>query len=189
MSCGTIEIRGESIAERLAAYPMTVTCHSSGRPGTGVQGVGVHTSGAATNGTSTEDVPVPTARRPAVKLVPEALLDVSFNTRPSEMVGGPGQVPPDMSSPPVSTSVEPTVTHTAVTPSDGCHFTLTVPLAHPGVDGVDVPSVAPSVVTVMGVVATGVVDFAEVDEEAQLATERLVATATRARCQIATSAT
>ena len=111
-------------------YPTTVTCQSSGRPGTGVHGVGLHTSGPATNGTSTVADPVPMALRLAVKLVPEAWLDFRANTRPLEMVGGPGQVPPDMSSPPVSTRVEPTVTHTVVTPSDGCHLTLTVPLVH-----------------------------------------------------------
>jgi hypothetical protein len=111
-------------------YPTTVTCQTNGRPGTGVHGVGVHTLGPATNDTSTVVDPVPIALRSAVKLVPEALLDVRANTRPLEMVGGPGQVPPDMSSPPVSTRVEPTATHTVVAASDGCHLALTVPLAH-----------------------------------------------------------
>jgi hypothetical protein len=122
---------GETSATAMTVrYPTTVTCQSSGRPGTGVHGVGLHTSRPATNGTSTVADPGPIALRLAVKLVPEALLDVRANTRPLEMVGGPGQVPPDMSSPPVSTRVEPTVTHTVVTPSDDCHLTLTVPLVH-----------------------------------------------------------
>ena len=97
-------------------YWTTVTCQSSGRPGTGVHGVGLHTSGPATNGTSTVAVPAPVARSVPVKVLPEAWLDSRANTRGSETVGGPGQVPPDMASPPVSTSAEPTVTQTAVTP-------------------------------------------------------------------------
>ena len=121
-------------------YPTTVTCQSSGRPGTGVHGVGLHTSGPATNGTSTAADPVPIALMLAVKLVPLALFDARANTRLFEMVGGPGQVPPDMSSPPVSTRVEPTVTHTVVTLSDGCHCTLTVPLEHGALVGVVVTS-------------------------------------------------
>lgn len=63
-----------------------------------------------------------------MKVLLEALLDSRANTRRSEMVGGPGQLPPDISFPPLSTNVEPTVTQTVVTPWDGCHGTLTDPL-------------------------------------------------------------
>jgi hypothetical protein len=65
-----------------------------------------------------------------MNFVPEALLDVTANTPRLEMCGGPGHVPPDMSSPPVSTTVEPTVTHAVLMVSDGCQLTLTVPLVH-----------------------------------------------------------
>ena len=51
-----------------------------------------------------------------MKVLPEAWLATRANTRRSEMVAGPGHVPPDMSLPPVSTNVDPMVTQTAVTP-------------------------------------------------------------------------
>jgi hypothetical protein len=105
------------------------------------------------------------------------------------MFGGPGQVPPDMSSPPVSTRVEPTVTHAVVTPSDGCHLTLTVPLAHSELVGtVDTPPVPAEVVTVTGDESGGFVERADVDGEEHPATDRLAATP-RASRHIATPAT
>ncbi len=123
-----------------------------------------------------------------MKLVPEGLLDTKDSTRPSEMVGGPGQVPPDMSSPPVRTSVEPTTTHASVTASDGCQLTLTVPLAHGAPVGVVDTPVAPTVVvTVTGNESGVLVDWADVDEEEHPATDRIAVIA-RAGRQIATSA-
>lgn len=76
--------------------------------------MGLHTSGPATNGTSIMAEPASPALRFAVKLVPEALLEISATTLVFEIVGGPGHVPPDMASPPVSTMVEPTVTQNGV---------------------------------------------------------------------------
>ena len=74
---------------------MTVTFQSSGRPGTGVHGVGLQTSGPATKGTSTVAEPTPIALRSALNTMPLAPLDISAKTRPFEMLGGPGQDPPD----------------------------------------------------------------------------------------------
>ena len=98
-------------------------------------------------------------------------------------------MPPDMSSPPVSTRVEPTVTHAVVTSSVGCHLTLTVPLAHWGLVGVvDPPPVPAEVVTVTGDESGGFVERADVDGEEHPATDRIAATH-RASRHFATSAT
>ena len=70
--------------------------------------------------------------RVAVKLVPEAALDTRASTRRSEIVGGPGQLPPDMSLPPVITMVEPTVTQVGVAWPPGRACTAIVPLEHTG---------------------------------------------------------
>jgi hypothetical protein len=43
----------------------------------------------------------------AFKLLPEEWLETRLNTCLFEMSGGPGHVPPDMASPPVITTVEP----------------------------------------------------------------------------------
>jgi len=171
------------------AYPITVTFHSSGRPGTGVHGVGLHALGPAANGTSTMDDPTPIALRLALNMMPSAPLDIRTNTRPSEMVGGPGQDPPVIPKPPVSIRIEPTVTQTGVTASLGCASTLTVPLAHaePGglVDGSEVPIV---VVTVTCDEPGGCVELADVDGEEHPDTNML-ATTTIASRQVGTSST
>ncbi len=99
---------------RTVRYLSTVTCQTIGRPGTGVHGVGLHTGDPATKGTVTVTDPALIALRLAVKVVSEAPLDMTANTPASEKVGGPGQVPPDMSSPPVRMRVEPTITQTEV---------------------------------------------------------------------------
>ncbi len=113
-------------------YPTTVTSRTRGAPGTGVHGVGLQRSGPGTNGTSTEADPGRFALKVAVKLVPEAALDTRASTRRSEIVGGPGQLPPDMSLPPVITMVEPTVTQVGVAWPPGRACTAIVPLEHTG---------------------------------------------------------
>jgi hypothetical protein len=169
-------------------YPTTVTCQSIGRPGTGVQGVGLHTLGPATNGTSTMADPIPTALIAALKSAAEALVEIKANTRLSEMYGGPGHVPPDMTSPPVSMRVAPTVTQTVVLSSDGCHLTSTVPLKHWELGGVeDVPAASTVAVVVTGTELSGCLDRAEVSDDVHPAIEKATTTSTISR-QVTTPA-
>jgi hypothetical protein len=168
-----------------ALYPTTVTCQTIGRPGTGVHGVGLHTGDPATNGTVMVADPVPIARRLAVKLEPEDLLDVTVSAPSLEILGGPGQVPPDMSSPPVRTRVDPTVTHTAVAYAEGCHGASTVPAVHGVLVGVVVTWAAGAAV-VDG--RAGIAALAVVDDVEHPAMNRPAATARVSR-QIATSTT
>jgi hypothetical protein len=100
------------------------------------------------------------ALRLAVKLTPEALLEMRVSAPPLEMVGGPGQVPPVPTNPPERSSVEPSVTHTAVSYSVGCHGALTVPLAHGTLVGVVATSAGALVVEEPG----GSVEVAVLDE-------------------------
>jgi hypothetical protein len=124
-----------------------------------------------------------------VKVKPEAWLDSRVNTRPSEMVGGPGHRPPDMASPPVNTRIESTRTHTGVTPSLGCQLTSTVPLAQAGPLGfVDASAIPPMVVRVAGEESAILLELTEADGEEQPTTDRLAAT-TRASRHFTTPAT
>ena len=146
-----------------------------GRPGIGVQGVGLHTGGPATNGTVTVAGPAPIARRLAVKLLPEPWLDVRVNVRPSEMVGGPGQVPPVPAKPPERRRVEPTVTHTGVASSDGCQGASTVPVEHGTLVGVGMVAMA-AAGSVVAEVSGGCVEEVDADGAEHPATIRPVAT-------------
>jgi hypothetical protein len=88
-------------------------------------------------------------------------------------------VPPDIASPPVSTRVEPTCTHTGVTPALGSHLAVTVPPEQTGPGGV---VVAPTDRTiVVRVEAGGRVESAAVDGEEHPATHSPVATARTGR--------
>lgn len=146
--------------------------------------MGLHTGCPATNGTVTVADPAPMALSLAVKLMPEDLLDESTNARPLEMVGGPGQVPPVPSNPPERSSVEPTVTHTAVSYSEGCHGAFTDPLEHGVLVGVVVISAAGVVVTEGPCGSVKVADEhpATTRPAATVRTRRLIDTTTTYRC-------
>jgi hypothetical protein len=89
-------------------YGTTVTLNVSGAPGTGVQGVGAHAPRPGSNGTSTLDEPGLAAFSDAVNDAPPEWLEARASTLGSEMRAGPGQLPPVISLPPLTTTTEPT---------------------------------------------------------------------------------